>query len=86
MSKQVWICETCHSLWKDEAAAKACEAKHPPLEKFKLKRVFFYDKPFAARHERDVPDEVTIELPRRSPLDGWDYARYKLDHIGPKGC
>lgn len=86
MSKQVWICEKCHSLWKDEQAAKDCEARHPDIDKFEVAAAYYNPKFYPESRNADVPDMVQIRLLSRTGTMYWDYATYVLERIGPKGC
>lgn len=82
MSKQVWICEKCQSLWQDEEAAKRCEQLH--AEPIAVKGLLW--PKYAYGRDRRFPETIQVKIGVQSLSSNfdWDYAIYTLEHIGPK--
>lgn len=77
MPKQTWVCELCSSLWPAEEQARCCESSHKVPVSFKVLR--WCDR----GGNRAFPLVIKVKL----DLDyECNYATYKLDHIGPRGC
>lgn len=85
MSKQVWICEDCLKLWKDEKSAKACEARHPKINVMAIKAIIFDPSEYQTEYLDYWPKRITI-LNKGVPHMARDLATYELKQIGPKGC
>lgn len=87
MSKQVWICETCGKLWETHDQANSCEVRHPAQSTFRIKAVRFIPSDWTSRELEKWPKSVTL-VSDTLTADKWefDYAKYELKQIGPKGC
>lgn len=75
MPKQIWICEKCKRHHDSESNATRCEMMHQQPIEYKV---------LSWLECRPFPSSILAKLPPE--LGEYDYAVYKIDHIGPRGC
>lgn len=76
--KIVYMCEKCGTTWINEAAATECEGRHKDPIKYEV------TKWSHERGYRDWPEMIKVYLGGVPPME-YDWAIYKLDHVGPRG-